>query len=330
MIRNKRTLMLEYQLFTKCNLKCAYCYNYFDEGVRDLDFYKDQLGEIMKLYHDHVCFVINGGEPFLFKELAQLLDYVTDTGCMVSTYTSGSLPLRVYDRFLQGLKNKDHVFLTISVHFDEVLVNGKFTKEYLQSVERLASELPLLKLNVVVTKDYTYEKLARVRAALNQLHSSCPSVQYINFLIEDSLYEDPMKLARLCAAPEFKQFIEEIDSMFGYRNCMWDNCRTMSATMVGNIGQNALRLATGNSKFTLPVDVTKHELSFLVKGDKLVIETSMLDLDLTDVDTTDTHDALSIGTIPAVKLSSFIERNRDIVHSIVPKPIEHLREIGEL
>lgn len=330
MIRKKRTLMLEYQLFTKCNLKCAYCYNYFDEGIRSLSFYKEQLDEIMKLYHDNVCFVINGGEPFLFKELANLLDYVTDTDCMVSTYTSGSLPSRVYEKFLGELKNVDNVFMTVSVHFTEVLKDGRFTDEYLKNVEMLAATLPLLKLNIVVTTGYTRDGLAQIRSALHQLHDACPSVKYINFLIEDSLYSQPMKLARLCSAPEFKEFMSDVDSMFGYRNCMWDNMRTLSTSMMDEVGKNAMRSVSGSTKFVLPTDVTKHELSFLVKGDKLIIETTMDDLDMVGVDVDDNPDAMGVGSIPATGLKSFVERNRDIVHAVVPKPIEYLKEIGDL
>lgn len=327
---NKRTLTLEYQLYTKCNLKCAYCYNYFDEGVRGLDFYKGQLDEIMKLCHDYVFFVINGGEPFLFKDLAHLVNHVTNSGYMVSTYTNGTLPIHVYDRFLSNLAQKDYVFLTVSIHFDEVLVDGRFTNDYLASVERLASEIPLLKLNVVVTEKYSQTYLAGVLAALTQLHECCPSVRYLNFLVDDALYEQPMKLAKVCSSAEFRAFTKAVDDMFGYRNCAWDNCRTLTAEMMAIIGQNALRAAAGTMALDLPVDTAKHELTFLVKGDRLVIETSMTNLNIVDIDVTDTPDAFSIGTIPASKLQAFVERNKEIVHSVVPKPIDHIREISKV
>lgn len=73
----------------KCNLNCRYCYAYRFRGLTELD--KDEclriIDEAGELKVDHISFT--GGEPFLRKDIFDLLDEAKNLGIYVTIVTNG-------------------------------------------------------------------------------------------------------------------------------------------------------------------------------------------------------------------------------------------------
>lgn len=252
--------MIEYQMYTKCNLKCPYCYNYFDQEVGKLKQYKDDLQKISVLADDETCFVINGGEPFLFKDLAKLINSV-DVNTNMLTYTNGTLPLRVYERFVNEVR-KDNLFLTVSIHYAELLRTNNLTNGYKESVKFLIKNVPNFKITVVFTEDFLSKEFTEeVTALLREFKEA--GLKYINVLLQDSLKQEPHRAVKLVNTLHFKQFFKDL-KMFDYKHCMWNNANTDVSCL-----QMWLRKEVMNQ------DKTFKAVSFLVYKDHYVIENNL-------------------------------------------------------
>lgn len=322
-----KALMLEYQLYTQCNLSCDYCYNYFDENVTQIDFYRQQLDEVLRLYHDNCCFVLNGGEPFLCKDLVNLVNYITEPNRNVYTYTNGTLPPKVYANFIEKLKHKDRLYMTFSVHPKEIFFNGRLTKQFLENISLFSEHVPNLKMNFILTSSYKSEYLSAILEALKDIKRSS-KVKYINFLIEDSLVNDPKKLVEILSSKEMKHFITEVDIMFDYRNCRWDNRRKTSTEVVEAVKLNAVKEIM-RIDFDTPSNETYHELSFLKYGKQLVVETSLdVSFDgMKKIYLNMEHDTYGIDE---ADLSAVVDYLLPIVQKKEMREIEVLRDICDL
>jgi MoaA/NifB/PqqE/SkfB family radical SAM enzyme len=210
---------IEYQMFTKCNLKCPYCYNYFDQTVGALQTHITNLDKLSVLADRKTCFVINGGEPFLLKGLATLVNSVkVDTN--IITYTNGTLPKKIYEKFIKEV-NKDKLFLTISVHYAELLRTGNVNDNFKENVKLLVQNIPNVKVNIVFTEDFLGKKFTEDFTELLKEFKSY-GLKYINILLQDELKHEPVKAIKLVSTEHFKEFFEELD-MFQYKHCMWNN-----------------------------------------------------------------------------------------------------------
>jgi organic radical activating enzyme len=211
--------MVEYQMFTKCNLKCPYCYNYFDENVDSLKVHIADLEKISVLVDKNTRLVINGGEPFLFKGLAQLINSMSSK-THVLTYTNGTLPKRVYEKFVSTV-NKDNLFLTSSIHYAELLRTNNMTPAYKESVKYLIQNIPNFKITVVFTEDFASKEFTEAVTELLKEFKEA-GLKYINVLLQDSLKKDPARAVKLTNTEHFKKFFKDL-KMFEYRHCMWNN-----------------------------------------------------------------------------------------------------------
>lgn len=211
--------MIEYQMFTKCNLKCPYCYNYFDQTVYELQEYIDDLKKISVLVDSETRFVINGGEPFLLKDLAQLINSI-DTPAKILTYTNCTLPMKVYEKFVNNIR-KDNLHLTISVHYAELLRTNNFNEHFKENAKYLIQHIPNAKVNIVFTEDFLSKQFTEdVTNLLYELKSA--GLKYINVLLQDELKANPTRAIKLVSTQHFKQFFKEL-KMFEYKHCMWNN-----------------------------------------------------------------------------------------------------------
>lgn len=211
--------MVEYQMFTKCNLKCPYCYNYFDQNVDSLNNHIADLKKISLLADEETLLVINGGEPFLFKDLAKLINSV-QIKTNIQTYTNGLLPKRVYEKFINEV-NKDNLHFTISIHYAELLRTGNVNEKFKNNLKYIIQNLPKVKVNIVFTEDFLNkqftEDLTELLKELNEY-----GLKYINVLLQDELKFDPVRAIKLVSTEHFKKFFKELQ-MFEYRHCMWNN-----------------------------------------------------------------------------------------------------------
>lgn len=251
------TKMIEYQMFTTCNLKCSYCYNYFDQSPEALETHIADLRKISSLADEKTCMVVNGGEPLLLKELAKLINSI-EVETNVITYTNGTLPLKVYEKFVNEVR-KDNLYFTISVHYAELLRTNNVNEAYITNVKYLINNLPNLKVNIVFTEDFAdKEFLAGLTSLIKEFEAA--GLQNINILLEDSLKEKPFVAVKLINTPHFKEFFEELRS-FKYKHCMWNN-RDDSISC----------LHIWLRKECMSPPLPYKEMSFLRKGDHYIFE----------------------------------------------------------
>jgi len=251
------TKMIEYQMFTKCNLKCVYCYNYFDQTVETLETHVADLRKISSLADKKTCMVVNGGEPLLFKELAKLINSVeVDTN--IITYTNGALPLKVYEKFVNEVR-KDNLYFTVSIHYAELLRTNNVNEDFITNVKYLINNLPNLKVNIVFTKDFDNEDfLNGLLGLLKEFEQA--GLKYINILLEDSLKENVFIPLKIINSKAYKEFFMELQN-FKYKHCMWNNKDECVSC-----------LHVWLKKEIMSPVLPYKELSFLRKGNEYVIE----------------------------------------------------------
>lgn len=257
-----------YQLFTKCNIGCKYCYNYFDQDVRPFDYYTSKIDKILELYHDDAAMVLNGGEPLLLKGFHHLVNQATEKA-KTYTYTNGTLGTLHYKRFVDSIKNKDNFYMTISLHCMEVLRDNKLPEKYFKNINVFAKNLPNFKMTLVVDESYQGEYLQVIRQTLREIKEKT-DLKHVNILIADHMYENELKLIQLLDN-NFIEFVKELDENFTYRNCMWDNTRKTLTEMILDIKENAALKLTGK-EFNIPYESEFAQIFFLESPEGMVIE----------------------------------------------------------
>jgi len=251
--------MIEYQMFTTCNLKCSYCYNYFDQSPEALETHIADLRKISSLADEKTCMVVNGGEPLLLKELATLINSI-EVETNVITYSNGTLPLKVYEKFVNEVR-KDNLYFTVSVHYAELLRTNNVNENYVANLSYLINNLPNFKINIVFTEDFANEQFVLgLTSLIKQLEAV--GLKNVNILLEDSLKDRPGEAVRLINTPHFKKFFEELQA-FKYKHCMWNN-RDDSISCL----QLWLR------KECVSPPLPYKEMSFLRKGTQYVFESN--------------------------------------------------------
>ena len=84
-------MALDVYLTSACNLRCRYCFNLDREDAPRIPL--DDIRNILKAgYERHNRYVsITGGEPFLYKQIFDVLDYAHDLGYWINILSHGGL-----------------------------------------------------------------------------------------------------------------------------------------------------------------------------------------------------------------------------------------------
>ena len=115
-LKLKAPLKVTFNVTNKCNFKCIHCYNSSGENI---DINKDELNseEIKKALEElkkmEVYLIsINGGEPFLRKDILEILSIAKKLGFIINLNTNGSLITKKIARQIVkiGIKNIDISF----------------------------------------------------------------------------------------------------------------------------------------------------------------------------------------------------------------------------
>ena len=78
-------------ILESCNFRCKYCFAHFNSFfILSLDSWKSIVDNISKC-EDIDAINIAGGEPFLYKDLGSLVEYIFSKGLKLSIITNGSL-----------------------------------------------------------------------------------------------------------------------------------------------------------------------------------------------------------------------------------------------
>lgn len=89
---------IEWKLHNVCNYDCVYCFSGNKDGSTrwvSLEQYKQQVQALVKAADGSPIWIqMTGGEPTLFPELMELLEYIKSFGIYVSITTNGSRTIR--------------------------------------------------------------------------------------------------------------------------------------------------------------------------------------------------------------------------------------------
>lgn len=90
--------LIEWQLHNVCNYNCSYCGEETKDGTnrwKNLATYKEYVDYLYKACGDNALWIqITGGEPTVFPELFELLQYIKSKGIYISMISNGSRTLR--------------------------------------------------------------------------------------------------------------------------------------------------------------------------------------------------------------------------------------------
>jgi MoaA/NifB/PqqE/SkfB family radical SAM enzyme len=170
------SLFGHYTVNSACNLRCAYCYvgqpEIFPTGFTQTGLPLDRAKRVLvNLRKEVVALRIQGGEPFLYRDLTELVRFAKRDLRFwhVSIITNGLALAKDCDRFQELFRHIS--LLTLSI--DETRVG-----QYPEQMQRLAQYLPELaercrRHRVTLTRNYTatWEELARpeqIRVALDK------------------------------------------------------------------------------------------------------------------------------------------------------------------
>jgi organic radical activating enzyme len=306
----KNKLCVVYQLFTKCNIGCKYCYNYFEQDVLPFDYYTSKIDKILELYGEDTGFVLNGGEPLLLKGFNLLVNQAT-AKAKTFTYSNGTLSRLHYKRFIDSLEHKDNLYFTISIHFKEILRDDRLTDKYLKTIDMFAEHISNFKVNLIVDEEFTGEYLAVIRQAMRDVKEHT-SLKYLNVLIADHMYNDELKLIRHLDQ-DFCDLIAELDENFTYKNCLWDNTRKTLTDMVNEVKENAKLKLTGK-EFNIPYEYEFAQIFFLESPDGMVVEEFL-------------GEERQHHVIPYDQFDTFVE---DIKLKVQSKPLRKIKKLSSI
>ena len=111
---------VSFTITNACNLRCKMCGHWSDEGYMHdmkerlrqemtLEVWKRLVDELAE--HSVQWILLRGGEPFLFPEIIDLLDYINSRGMFLSIDTNGTM----LEKFAPDIVRIGNMHLTISV-----------------------------------------------------------------------------------------------------------------------------------------------------------------------------------------------------------------------
>ncbi len=111
-----------FELTYRCNLKCEYCYN--PPVSKELSY--DEITCILESIADAgtMFLTLTGGEPFLRKDLLDIVKYARKKGFIVRLFTNGT---HITDEAIALFQKLSGIFISISIHGKDAGTNDSFT-----------------------------------------------------------------------------------------------------------------------------------------------------------------------------------------------------------
>lgn len=82
--------------FNGCNLRCKYCDTGYAQKPGDSNMTLQEIVDQVKQYKCHRV-TLTGGEPLLQRDIAKLVQALSDEGMEINIETNGSIPLESFD-----------------------------------------------------------------------------------------------------------------------------------------------------------------------------------------------------------------------------------------
>jgi len=201
---------LRISLTEKCNLRCTYCMP--ESGV--ILSPKNQLMTTAEVIDIATLFVKNGvtkirltgGEPLLRKDFGEILTALATMPIQLSVTTNAILVDRHIDTFKNcGLKSINVSLDTLDADkFDAITKRDQFDKAF-QNIDLLLQEGFLVKLNVVLIKDFNEDEIIPF---VNYTKDKDVSVRFIEFMPFDGNNWDKSKLV------SYAEVLDKVEAYF--------------------------------------------------------------------------------------------------------------------
>ncbi|HEC93652.1 MAG TPA: radical SAM protein [Candidatus Atribacteria bacterium] len=187
-----------WEITSRCNLRCKMCWLWGENGIGK-DFVKDELDieGIKKIIDDLSSFkpivYITGGEPFIRKDMMEIIDYIKDKGMICTLTTNGTL---IDDKLAKSLSDKLDVISfsldgTKEIH-NEIRGKGVFEKcvRGIKAVLKERKSFPIIKINTTLS-DLNYDSISKMVLLADELGVDEIQFQHLWFL--DEKYADAHK-----------------------------------------------------------------------------------------------------------------------------------------
>lgn len=97
----RTTNVVEWMLGNTCNYDCSFCGDMFKSGSQrflELSTYKNTIDKVInQSHHKKTWFKLTGGEPTLYPNLIELLNYIKEKGQFTYIISNGSRTLRFWE-----------------------------------------------------------------------------------------------------------------------------------------------------------------------------------------------------------------------------------------
>lgn len=181
--RDFSLLSLEIDVTNRCNCNCVFCFegNEHNKFNNELSF--DQIKKILLDARELGCLYlgISGGEPFLRKDIFNIINCAKDLGFRVSVITNGSLLTEKKIKMLQtiGLDRITFSLHSLNPRIHQYIFDSKvlFLKEELNNIKKCLS----IKMNVGIAVTLTKYNIDEIDKIQNYLISLGISKNNISF-----------------------------------------------------------------------------------------------------------------------------------------------------
>ena len=183
------------ELTYRCNMDCLHCYVIHDQAQNELtteEYYKlfDDLADMGTLF-----LTISGGEPFVRKDLKQLIEYATNKHFSIRLFTSGTLLTETWGKFLSEM-NILEIETSIyganpKTHDEMTRIRGSFYK-LMDGIKILGKYDIKTNVKFIVTKN-NYKEITEVKKIVEE--SGCNFYYDVILTPKDNLDDSPQQLS---------------------------------------------------------------------------------------------------------------------------------------
>jgi radical SAM protein with 4Fe4S-binding SPASM domain len=106
----------------KCNLKCEHCFYWESLNTNINALSLDEIEKISASMNDFLFLLITGGEPFLRKDLTEVVEvfYKNNNVRKMNIMSNGTLPERMLSRLKEIYNKCPDLYLTLYISFDGI------------------------------------------------------------------------------------------------------------------------------------------------------------------------------------------------------------------
>ena len=205
-------LKVNLHITERCNFRCKYCFAYFNRRTDlPLESWKKVIDDL-KAYGNISAINFAGGEPVLYKNFPELIDYAKNLGFKVSIISNGSLLLDEKFTPLNIFSKLDTLGISVDTFNEKILIelgccDGNLhvlsEEKFLKIIERAKSVNPAIKIkiNTVVCQINKNEQLTEIanRVEINRW-------KFLNMKLFET--ENFSNRHLLVSDEEFQRFIE--------------------------------------------------------------------------------------------------------------------------